>query len=142
MAILPVFSIFLTSAPLKEPFRFLFFLSFNQHYSPYPPLESQNPSVLYYIYNPQQCPAITPTSSCAESNPASQSAASATNATASAPSATRMCGLQRSCGSATSAPLGITRISASCVVARGSVMRFTASSVRGWRRIGMGVRRL
>lgn len=89
-----------------------------------------------------KCPATTPISSCAGNSPASQSAESATNATENVQSATPTCARQPSSASATSAPSATTRTSASCAVGRGLVTRSIALSVRGWRRIGMGVRRL
>lgn len=92
--------------------------------------------------NQPKCPATTPISLCAESNPVSPSAGSATSAMANAPSAIPTCVQRLWSASATSAPLVTTRTSASCAVVRGSVTRSTASSVRVWRRIAMAARRL
>ena len=93
-------------------------------------------------HNRPKCPATTPTWSCAVNNPAYPSAVSATNATANAPCAIPTCVPRPSSASATSAHSAITRTSASSAVVKASVTRFTASSVRAWRRIGMGVLRL
>lgn len=135
-----------------SPFCFLFSTSLLHssslytHTSTLPLRSTQHPSPLYTITvslkQTTKCPATTPTSSCAASNPASPSAVSATNAMANAPSAIPTCAQPPSSASATNAPSETTRISALSAVARESAMPSIASSVRVWRRIGMGVRRL
>jgi hypothetical protein len=84
----------------------------------------------------------TATLSCAASNPASQSAASATSVMANVPSATRTFARRPWCASATSARSATTRTSASCAAARAYRTRFIVLSARDWKRTGMGVRRL
>lgn len=80
---------------------------------------------------PGVCADISPAiSSCAARPQASPSADSATNATANAPSATLTCDRRPWCESAMSAPLGTTRTSVSCAVARASRTHSTASNVR------------
>lgn len=91
---------------------------------------------------PTVCANISPAiSSCAARPQASPSADSATNATANAPSATLTCDRRPWCESAMSAPLGTTRTSVSCAVARASRTHSTASNVRVWRRIETDVPR-
>ena len=91
---------------------------------------------------PPKCPAIIPISSCVARPAVSPSAASATNATVNAPSATPTCDPPPSCASATSAPSATTRTSASCAAVKESQTPSTASSARDWRRTEMGARRL
>lgn len=93
-------------------------------------------------FEPISCLATTPTWSCAASNPASQSAACATSATANAPCAIPTCAPRPLCASATSVPSATTRTSAWCAVARASATRSTALNARAWKRIETGVRRL
>lgn len=108
--------------------------------SPIPPSPKITPKYPVSLLTRLSHPAVI--SSCAENNRASPSAASATNAMANAPSATRTCVPRPSCASATSAASETTRTSASSVVAKASQTLSTALSVRGWRRIAMGVPRL
>lgn len=99
-------------------------------------LDSARPST-----NPPPCRAIIPISSCAANNPVSPLAAFATSAMANAPYATRTCGRQPWCASATSAPSETTRTNALYAGARASVMRSTASNARALRRTETAVPR-
>lgn len=93
------------------------------------------------LVSSQPCPATTPISLCAASSPVFPSGDSAINAMANAPCAIPTCVQRLSCASATSVPSVTTRTSASCAVAKGSVMPFTASNARDWKKIGMDVLR-
>jgi hypothetical protein len=86
-------------------------------------LQTQDPSPRFARYNDHHhcnppCRAIIQISSCVANNLASPSAASATSATASVPSATATYVPPRSCASATSAPSATTRTSVLYAVAR------------------------
>ena len=98
-------------------------------------------SSLDHINLTSKCPAIIPISSCAAKHQASPSAASATSAMANAPSVTPTSDRLPSPASATSARLATTRTSASSAAVRESVMPFTVSNVRGWKKTATDVRR-
>nr|POE59302.1 hypothetical protein CFP56_24571 [Quercus suber] len=80
-------------------------------------------------------------SSCAAKPPVSPSAASATNATANAPSVTRTCDQRRKYASATSAVLATTRTNAWYAAGMGFPTRSTVSNAHGWRKIATDVQR-